>query len=272
VIDLLNHYYVSVYVSSDDYNRAGTASAAEKAERLKIMTRPTLGNPLGLYIVSGDGKNIDAIHLNDTDATVIATMTGQIVRFLEDNARRLHIKPGKTLVPPSPQSMTPPRCPPDALPLHLTTRFLPAGALWGKLPAEDWIVLDKSEWTTLLPPAKATVGTKWDLDATLAQKILRHFYPPGANNEPARNQIEKPHFQAEVVSMKDGLMRIRLASSLTMKHSSLPFKEDNLLVESEVIGFVDVDSAAGRVRRLRMVTEKGTYAGEDFGVALRTLE
>jgi hypothetical protein len=272
VIDLLNHYYVSVYVSSDDYNRDGTASAAEKAERLKIMTRPTLGNPLGLYIVSGAGKVIDALHLNDTDATVIATMTDQVVKFLEDNVQKLQIKPGKTLVPPSPQSLTPPRCQADALPLHLTTRFLPPGELWGKLPAEDWIVLEKSEWATLLPPEKATVGTKWNLDSKVAEKILRNFYPPGANNEPARNQIEKPHLNAEVVSVNNGRVRVRLESNLTMKHFSLPFKEDNRMVKSQVIGFVDVDSGTRRVQRLRLVTEKGTYAGEDFGVALRTLE
>jgi hypothetical protein len=271
VIDLLNHYYVSVYVSSDDYNRDGAASAAEKAERLKIMSKPTLGNPLGLYIVSGDGKVIDALHLNDTDATVIATMTDQIITFLEDNVKKLQIKPGKTLVPPSPQSLVPPRCSPDALALHLTTRFLPAGELWGKLPAEDWIVLDKTEWATLLPPDKATVGTSWDLNAQVTQKILLNFYPPGANNEPTRNKIDKPHFKAEVVAVKDGVMRVRLESNLTMKHSSYPFKEDNLLVKAQVVGFVEVDLAAQRVQRLRLVTEKGTYAGEDFGAALRTL-
>ena len=42
--------------------------------------------------------------------------------------------------------------------LHLTARHLPAGGSWRRLPSENWIVLERTEWLQLLPAMEGEGG------------------------------------------------------------------------------------------------------------------
>jgi hypothetical protein len=276
VIDLLNHYFVPVYTANEEYTRDGSASPAEKKARVQMFAEAwkggsTKGSPVfmasdaAVYMMSPDGHVVDALRLPDCleNHRVIATLEGVIKKF---NTPR-----GETLVPPSPQSdVFTTKVMPGSLAMHLTARYIPAGGTWKQLPGEDIVVLEKNEWPKLIP-ANAKVGTSWEIDKEVAAKLLIDFYPPSSNREPTTNRIDDSPLKATVVSVKDGVARVRLDCNLRMKHRFLPIKDDDKFVEAKVVGFVDCDMAKKQIKKVMMVTEKATYNDTTFGVAVRSI-
>src|SRR5260370_39189568 len=57
------------------------------------------------------------------------------------------------------------------------------------LPSENWIILDRPEWTQLMAPADAREGSSWALSDDLTRKFFLPFYPPSTNNDPKQHQI-----------------------------------------------------------------------------------
>jgi hypothetical protein len=55
-----------------------------------------------------------------------------------------------------------------------------------------------------------------------------------------------------------------------MKHGSLAQNEDSF-VNAVLTGFLEFDPNTHRVARLRLITKKATYRGEDFLAALRSV-
>ena len=131
-------------------------------------------------------------------------------------------------------------------------------------------MLDLAEWSKLWPGGDVGLGRTWEIDEPLATKILTHFYPPTENNDVANNQIETQSLKATVVSIKDGVIRARLEGSLRMKH---PFyhKDDDKFVAATFVGFLDLEPGGKGIRSLRLVTEKATYGGFSFGVAVQSI-
>jgi hypothetical protein len=271
VIDLLNHYYVPVHVSIDDYYfKDGTAPAAEKEELRRIVKKAWEGKPNLLppdahcYVVAPDGQPIDTMGLPNI------TVSERMVEFLERNIKKLKTATGKPLVKPAPLAATPSPAEPDAVVLHLTARYLPSKGAWGQLPAEDWLVLERAEWAKLLGPDHAAAGTAWDIDIEVATKLLTHFYPPTPNTNLATNRFERRSLRATLVSVRNGVARARIEGSLRMKHFFLP-RQDDHLVEATLVGFVDYEPGAKKIRSVRLVTDKATYGKEEFGVAVRSI-
>jgi hypothetical protein len=276
VIDLLNSYFVSVYIANEEYARDGTASAAEKAARVRMLTEAWKGgdrknqpvfmaSDAACYVMGPDGHIVDALRLPD------CLENHKVIAMLEGVVKKLNTKKGPTLVPPSPQSdVFTPKVTPGSLALHLTARYIPAGGTWKQLPGEDIIVLEKDEWPKLIP-ANAKVGTSWEINKDVATKLLIDFYPPSSNREPTTNRIDDSPLKATVVSVKDGVARVRLDCNLRMKHRFLPIKDDDKFVEAKVVGFVDCDPVKKQIKNVRMVTEKATYNDNTVGVAVRSV-
>src|SRR5262249_52798593 len=218
VIDLLNRYFVPVYVTNEDYTH-GDASTPEKAARTQMIREAWASDKASLlrasdaacYVLAPGGKVIDALRLPE------CLVTEKVTALLENAIKKLAIPEGKPLVKATPQS-APPTAKPSDLVLHLTARYLPAGGTWKQLPAEDWIVLERAEAVKFLAPADAKVGDSWTVDRAVVTKVLSNFYPPSANRNPATNEVDKPAMKATVVSVKDGVVRVRLDSNLKMKH------------------------------------------------------
>jgi hypothetical protein len=282
VIDLLNHFFVPVYLSNEDFAKGGCAPAEERKELQRIF-RETLdakrsAGSVHVYILSPDGKSYDSMHV------ATAYKVEKLAPMLEAAVANHKLEAGRTLFPPSPQSRSP-KAAPGALVLHLVARnvdkkgdeIVPAktklgetrSAGWGAYPSEDWIMFTKDEATALLPRGKVEKGTTWQLDADLAARFLTHFYPTTENNDVEKNKIAKQRLAAEVVSVENGVARARLTGHLTMEHWFY-HKADGKTVDTALTGYLDFEPATGRIVTLRLVTENATYDRRPFGVVLRS--
>jgi hypothetical protein len=271
VIDLLNHFFVPVYLSNEDFAKGGCAPAEERKELQRIF-RETLdakrsAGSVHVYILSADGKSYDSMHVAS------AYKVEKLVPMLEAAVSNHKLDAGRTLFPPSPQSRSP-KAPPGSLVLHLVARnvvkkgddIVPtktklgeSGSVgWGAYPSEDWIVLTKGEAASLLPGGKVEKGTAWQLDADLAARFLTHFYPTTENNDVEKNKIRKQELSGMVVSVENGVARARLGGHLTMEHWFY-HKADGKMVDTQLTGYLDFEPATGRVTALRLVTDNAMY-------------
>ena len=134
-----------------------------------------------------------------------------------------------------------------------------AGGFWGELPGEDFIVYSKEEQAKFLPSGDSK---GWDVDREVALKLLNYFYPSTENNSIATNEVEAMSMKATLVAAG----KVRLDATLRMKH---PFyhKKDNATVDAVAVGVVDFEGT--RITKFRMATEKATYNGGTFGVAVQ---
>jgi hypothetical protein len=283
-IQILNGHFVPVFVSNEDYATTGAAPPDEKAELRRIHRE---GHAAGLsvgtvhvYLLAPDGRLIDSMH------TAQAAQTDLLVGLLERTLRKLGTPAGDPVVKPAPPS--PPHAQPDELRLHLTARYLErrgdaltltgqdqsAGGNWNALPSEDWILLPRARWTALLPPETVRTGQSWEIERDLASELLTHFYPPTENWDLSTHRIDHQSLKATVVTVEGGRARARIEGSLRMKH---PFyhKDDPNFVEATIVGFMEYEPGARRIRSLRLVTDQATYrrpGGADlpFGVAVTT--
>ncbi|MCI0681801.1 MAG: hypothetical protein L0Y71_06830 [Gemmataceae bacterium] len=284
VIDLLNHFFVPVYLSNEDFAKGGCAPAEERKELQRIF-RETLdakrsAGTVHVYILAPDGKSYDSMHVAS------AYKVEKLVPMLEAALARHNLTAARTLFPPGPQSRHP-KAEPGSLVLHLVARnvvkkgddIVPAqtklgetrSAGWGSYPSEDWIIFKKDVAAKLLPAGRIDKGTTWQLDRVLAARFLTHFYPTTENNDVTKNKILKQDLSATVLSVDNGIARAKLAGHLTMDHWFY-HKADGNQVDARLAGYLDFEPATGRIRALRVVTEDATYSRRPFGAVLRDVE
>jgi hypothetical protein len=90
------------------------------------------------------------------------------------------------------------------------------------------------------------------------------------NNDPAKNKIEEQEVTGTVLSVKAGVVRVRVDGRLRMKHRFY-HREDGNKVEADFSGYLDFDQAAREVRALRLATTEARYGGGRFAVAVRSV-
>src|SRR5437588_255032 len=95
----------------------------------------------------------------------------RLVGLLERKIKKLKVQPGQALLAPAPQS-APPKCAPDSLVLHLTSRSLDGRGAWNDFPVEDWIVLSQGECAKLLPRGNSRAGDSWVVDEEISARLL----------------------------------------------------------------------------------------------------
>lgn len=259
MISLLNAYFIPVYTSMEDYGSKGGVPDDEKKAYQKIyhasLSKKLSTGTVHVYVLTPDGDPIDSIHVAHANtAKVTATLRGAI--------EKLGTKEGKPLVEIKPQAASP-RAGEGELILYLIARGIPgkAAGFWQELPGEDFITYARDEWKRFLPPSGTTVGGSYEIDRAVAVKLLNYFYPSTENNDVSKNEIEQASMKATLVA--DG--RVRLDATLRMKH---PFyhKKDEARVDAVAVGVVEFDTV---IRKFRMATEKATYNGGTFGVAVK---
>ena len=265
MISLLNAYFVNVYVSNEDYRRKAPSVPEEERKAYDQIYHAALKKKLStgtvhVYVLTPEGDPIDSIH-------VAHASPDKVTATLKAAVEKLGTPEGKPLFEPKPQSFSP-KADLEALVLHLIARAVPGkvGGFWGYLPGEDWIVYAPAEWAKFLPPAGSAAGASWDIDRDVAVKLLNYFYPSTENNDISKNEIEQVSMKGTLVSND----RVRLDASLRMKH---PFyhKKDGATVDAVAVGVLDFDAAKPAIRKFRMATEKATYNGGTFGVAVRSV-
>ncbi len=284
VIDLLNHFFVPVYLSNEEFAKGGCAPIEERKELQRIF-RETLdaqrsAGTVHVYLLGPDGKAHNSMHVAS------AYKVEKLVPMFEEAIAHYKLDAGRTLFPPGPQSRHP-KCAPDSLVLHLVARNLTKqggelvptkaklgetrSAGWGSYPSEDWLVLSKDEAAKLLPKDPVQIGTTWSLDAEQASRILTHFYPTTENNDVKKNKIETQELTGKVISVQNGVARAKLTGRLVMEHWFY-HKADGNQVDARLVGYMEFEPATGRMRALRMTTEDATYNRRPFGVVLREVE
>jgi hypothetical protein len=234
VIELLNHFFIPVYLSNEDFAKGGCAPPDERKELQRIF-RETLdarrsAGSVHAYLMGPDGKAYDSMHVAN------AAKVEKLLAMLESAVAHYQLAAGRTLFPPGEQSKSP-KAAPGSLVLHLVARNV------------------------------VKQGTAWQLDAELAAKLLVHFYPTTENNDVKKNKILKQDLNAKVVSHKDGVARAQLTGQLKMEHWFY-HKADGNVVDTQLAGYLDFEPATGRIRGLRLITEDATYNRRPFGVAL----
>jgi hypothetical protein len=265
VISIVNRRFVPVYVSNEDYV-GNSAKVPEEERKLyrKILQETHAKNlsagSVHLYFLSPAGEPLDSIHVAQAKVDKVLAAAKGVVE-------KLGTPEGKTLVEPRSQAVSP-KTAEGELALHLIARGVPgrAAGFWQEIPGEDFIVYTREEWSKFLPPAGAAPGATWEVDREVALRLLNYFYPSTENNDVSKNEVEQASMKATLVSAD----RVRLDVRLRMKH---PFyhKKDEAVVEATAVGVVDVDPSAPAVRKFRLATDKATYNGGTFGVAVRSI-
>jgi len=267
VSDLLNRFFVPVYTSNEDYRDDGAAPKEERDAYQKIyraaLDKKLSAGTVHAYVLSPAGEPVDSLHVAD------AARGDNTLKMLNRAVERFKPQPGEALIKPKTQS-APPAPPGGGVVLHLTARAEgtnPSDDSWHAYPSEDWIVLDAADVKKLLPPAGATA---WDVDRGVATKVLTHFYPQTENNDVGKNKIERVNLKATVVSREGEVVRARLDGDLRMRH---PFyhKDTPDMVDATVVGYVDVDSKAGKVERFKLTIDRATYQGRPFDVGVESV-
>ncbi len=278
VISLLNGYFIPVYAPYTSEETAGVVSTEEEKEIQRIWGE-SLAKKLGYGMVhvylleAGTGSVFDSL------GVVKASVTNNLLDLLNRAVEKYKVKPGKPLVKPARQ-VFPSNVPPNAMVLHLTARDLGRVKLeaptvrerdcnvgsWNNFASENSIVLEKAEWTKLLPPA----GQKtWTLPQDVVSKFLVYFYPQIEANVVSNHRVNEAPLKASIVSSDQDGIRIRLEGQLTMTRVQDPTAA---FVEAPLVGYVDVDSSKRRIRSFRLMTESGNCNGRKFGVAVRSVE
>jgi hypothetical protein len=215
-------------------------------------------------------------HLIETGPVAKYSTAEALLPLLEKVDRDLKTEPGKTVIPPAPQSV-PVKRDPEGLALHLTSRYLDANGAaepvkgrhtYHEIPAEDWVVLGGAEREKLAPPVDVTVGTAWDVDPEVARKVLRWFYPPIEDN--ANISVEEQAWRARVLSVEAGTVRVRFDGSASVKHLNFYNRSLFSIAQTRFAGYMDYEVRDQRVKTLQLATEQGHYADKlNFGIAVR---
>jgi hypothetical protein len=269
VVELLNRYFVPVYTSNEDYSSKGNASKEEKAERDRIFkagyaAKKSVGS-VHVYIVAPNGDLVDSMHVAE------AAKASKLIDLLEKAAADLKVKEGAPIAQPRPQSERP-ACDESCLTLHLTARSLDGRGAWTEIPGENWIVLSPEDQGQFAGSRRQVrVGDKWEIRPETSQKILTHFYPATENNDASKNKFLGQKLTVTVTSVTGNTARGRVDGNFRMEHSFY-HKPDGKVAEGPVLGFVDFAPTTSRVTGLYLLSDKATYGGGTFAVAVRSIQ
>jgi hypothetical protein len=259
VIDALNRSFVCVYINNEDYSNK-KVSAEERAEMQRIRQEGfaknlDVGN-VRSYVLTPEG------HTHD-----ILRSYSDMLPMLQRAVDEFKPRPGKPIVAPAGQSAPPPAAA-DAVVLHLISRGDDRGS-WGQFPAENWVVLERKDWSKLLPTGDVYPGTTWELDRDISARILTYFYPQTENNDARIDRIQQYSLTAKVLTVKDDVVTSRVDGFVRMQHTFYPGRNDPQPLGAEVVGVLTF--APDRSPSLQLVTTQAQHGRRPFTVAVRTV-
>lgn len=274
VIDLLNAFFVPVYISHEAHEK-GDAPEADKKEWHRIyreaITKLKRSGTVHVYILSpADGEVIESIDIGT------ATQPEKLLARLTAVVEKLKTPPGKPLVKPMPQSQ-PPKSTQGSLVLHSVARSYKG--TWNEFPVENWTVLSQADSVKLLPEGAVTVGQSWELSKDISARFLTTFLPNGYGYAPYhKTTIVEQALKATVISVDKGVASARIEGVLKLKHKSLNFNvsppaDTEDIAQMTLEGFVDFEPNNQRIRTLRVLADKANArAGQvEYSAGLRSV-
>jgi len=258
VVELLNAYFVPVYVSNEDYAPAGCASAAEKLERNRIWHeaahKKLSSGTVHVYLLTPDGDVFNSLHVAN------ASNKDNLRSALEKAIADRKLTAGKPVIPPVPQSASP-KCAADDVVLHVVARGSGHGS-WRQFPGENWVVLSKLEQAAFDDKASA------DIPADIARKILTYFYPQTENNNATPDRIEEAALRKSVEKSAAGVTALRLEGKVRLNHSFYRHQDEREVV-APVLGWVEFDTRQKKIVSFRMATDGALYGKEPIDVVVK---
>lgn len=264
MIEELNRYFVPVTSSND-----GPAPPAEKAERQRIyedfIARKLGSGTVHVYILRPDSSSLRGLD-------IVSVLTpGKLVAFLDDVRRELRTLAGPPAFVPHMASIPPPVSA-DSMVFHLVARGSPHNSWDYGIPSENWVVLNHTELSALLPPEPIVRrGSSWTVESRVADILLMWFYPQVEDpSQLNRSTIVYSHLHMTVTTIQNGAARARIEGRLKLSHPFYPNRLDDF-VSAQLIGFMDFVPREGRIQRLRLITKEATYKDYPLDVALRSV-
>jgi hypothetical protein len=237
----------------------GSASPEEIKERKRVYLEfyaKNLGvGNVHVYVLAPDASAMGGLDITS------AGNVDKMIALLQQTTTKLNTRPVPPVVKPHAMSH-PPAIAPDALVIHLVSRALADGS-WHEYPSENWIVLSRAEWTQLLPAAKPTATTTWDIPHPLAVKLAEWVYPQNEDTTLAnRSRVDIADFHLTVETLQGDLARARIGGKIRLLHSFYPGTQSQDFADSELTGYLDFNTADRSIQRLRIVTTKANYANK----------
>jgi hypothetical protein len=286
VIELLNHYFVPVYTSNDFVPGNADFANKERAERDRVyrafLDASLSAGSVHVYVLSPAAEPLGSIHVAHAVERDAASGKHATQLLLEKTIHDLKLHRGESLISPRPQSGRP-QAPADALILHLTARKLGENGSWNQFPAEDWIVLRSTEWKKLLPPQPARPGDSWNVDAEASAPILTRFFPQtecctASDSELLsatghyKHRLEEQSLKGTVLGLEQGKLLVRFDGHSKVLHQFYPNHDyPPTVATAEVIGYLVVDSATGKIESLRLVTDHGKFDKTGMAVVVESV-
>jgi len=270
VIDTLNRYFVPVFVSNEDYEKAGGASPQEKKEYSRLfdefLEKKLPCGTVHVYLIDPDGHAIESMHVAN------ASKTDKLMAMVRRCIDRLDIPSGGPLVKPRDTSVAPPG-PAGSVVLHLVSRGEntgPQGGSWREFPAENWIVLSADQAQALLPSDKPTPGTSYEMNAATATKILKYFYPQSEDpTDSPWTKVDREALKATMLSVDHGTATARLEGSVQLQRNFYPGKYSPERMTATVLGFVQWQPQTHLITSFELVTDEAKKDNERYAVAVR---
>jgi hypothetical protein len=260
---VLNRSFVCVYVNNEDYYGSIPGAPAEERKELERIRQEGFAKKLSVgdvrsYVLSADGHPYYIVP-TDTAAETLGVL-GQAVGQFKPT-------PGKPVVPPVPQSAPPPAAA-DAITLHLVSRGDDRGS-WAQFPAENWIILQREDWSRILPAGDVEPGQTWEFDRDVSARILTYFYPQTENNNATIDRIQQYLLKAKVLTVKAGVVTARVDGFLRMQHVFYPGRTNAEPLGAEIVGVLTY--TADQPPSLQLVTTQAQHGRRPFTVAVRTV-
>ena len=270
VIDTLNRYFVPVFVSNEDYEKAGGASPAEKKEYSRLfdefLEKKLPCGTVHVYLIDPDGHALESMHVAN------ASNTDKLTAMLRRCIDRLGTPSGDPLVKPRDTSIAPPG-PAGSVVLHLVSRGEntgPHGGSWREFPAENWIVLSADQAQALLPTDKPMPGMSYEVNVATATKILQYFYPQSEDpTDSPWTKVDSEALKATILSTDHGTATARLEGSVHLQRNFYPGKYSPERMTATVLGFTQWQLRTRRITSFKLVTDDAKKDNEPYAVAVR---
>lgn len=244
---LVGRHFVPVWVSRDRYQLADAGrderalvARMDETRRAKKLD----GGAVCVYVTSADGDTIATLPVQK------ASKPDLLVAFLEKLVADEKIaprEPAKAAVAP------PPKAKGKARLFAVRTRF-DAGENRGT--SRDLVELSEAEWSAFLPPDAAKVGRTWKVSAGVAEKLLRHAYPPLPHWDAKLARLASCEMSATLAAIGEDHTTVRLAGKLDLIYPYKGERTDGRLT-ADLVGVVRCRE--GRLVSLALVSDGGEY-------------
>jgi hypothetical protein len=144
---------------------------------------------------------------------------------------------------------------------------VPASAIRRKLPVcrpFDWRDADydpAEDWAARLKTGGKSPG--WGRVCDFARLV--------EEGGPYHHHVEALKLTARVLSVEGGIARVRLEGDVRIKHRFYPGHDDQNEAVASLLGYLEFDAVKKTIPSLRLVTDRASYAGQGYGVAVRSL-